>query len=215
MKVLVKEIFSSIQGEGLYVGQKHLFVRLCGCNLNCAYCDTDHNIEGAIQYDINSLVDKILSFDDEIISFTGGEPLIHVDFLSELFPILKSASKTIYLETNGTLPNELNKIKDFVDIIAVDFKLKSATGEENRFDLNKKFINIAPCKSFIKIVFDKNIEDFEIDKVLYISGDVPIVLQPKMPLEVGFDFEKIFDKFYKKNKNVRLICQTHKFLNVR
>ena len=40
-KTKVREIFTSIQGEGPYVGVKQLFVRFCGCNLRCDYCDTD------------------------------------------------------------------------------------------------------------------------------------------------------------------------------
>ena len=37
----VSEIFSSIQGEGKYVGCRQLFIRLIGCNMDCPYCDTD------------------------------------------------------------------------------------------------------------------------------------------------------------------------------
>jgi len=37
----IAEIFSSIQGEGLYVGRRQIFIRFCGCNLNCRYCDTE------------------------------------------------------------------------------------------------------------------------------------------------------------------------------
>ena len=43
----INEIFSSIQGEGLYIGSKQLFIRFCGCNLKCNYCDTNHK-EGKI-----------------------------------------------------------------------------------------------------------------------------------------------------------------------
>ena len=35
------EVFSSFQGEGLYVGQRQLFIRFAGCNLRCRFCDTE------------------------------------------------------------------------------------------------------------------------------------------------------------------------------
>ena len=41
MEAKINEIFSSIQGEGPVVGYKQLFIRFCGCNLNCNYCDTE------------------------------------------------------------------------------------------------------------------------------------------------------------------------------
>ena len=37
----IKEIFYSIQGEGLYAGTAQHFIRFCDCNLNCSYCDTN------------------------------------------------------------------------------------------------------------------------------------------------------------------------------
>ncbi|MBI2447469.1 MAG: 7-carboxy-7-deazaguanine synthase QueE, partial [Candidatus Omnitrophica bacterium] len=40
MKTKISEIFSSIQGEGLYLGKRQIFVRFYGCNMRCAYCDT-------------------------------------------------------------------------------------------------------------------------------------------------------------------------------
>ena len=55
--IKIKEIFTSIQGEGSYVGYKQLFIRLCGCNLNCAYCDTDYTVNDAKEYSIDELVD--------------------------------------------------------------------------------------------------------------------------------------------------------------
>ena len=43
LETKINEIFSSIQGEGPVVGYKQLFIRFCGCNLNCNYCDTVFN----------------------------------------------------------------------------------------------------------------------------------------------------------------------------
>ena len=41
MKTYLSEIFSSVQGEGPYVGERHLFVRFCGCHRDCIFCDTN------------------------------------------------------------------------------------------------------------------------------------------------------------------------------
>ena len=46
----IKEVFTSIQGEGPFVGYKQLFVRFCGCNLSCKYCDTDYRTVDSIEY---------------------------------------------------------------------------------------------------------------------------------------------------------------------
>ena len=213
----IKEIFTSIQGEGPYVGQKHIFVRFCRCNLNCKYCDTDFDIKNSKKYSPFALFDLLKNIDADTISFTGGEPLMELEFLEEFLKEYKNKlNKKIYLETNGVLYKNLEKIIDFIDIISMDIKLKSASGMEN-FEENEKFLDIASKKEvFIKIVFDKNIKDEEIIKTASIAKkhDSLIILQPKMPMDKDMDIEKIFNKFYKHYKNIRLIPQVHKFLNL-
>lgn len=213
----IKEIFTSIQGEGPYVGQKHIFVRFCRCNLNCKYCDTEFDIKNSKKYSPFALFDLLKNIDTDTISFTGGEPLIEVEFLEEFLKEYKNKlNKKIYLETNGVLYKNLEKIIDFIDIISMDIKLKSASGMEN-FDENEKFLDIASKKEvFIKIVFDKNVKDEEIIKTTSIikKYNSLIILQPKMPMDKDTDIEKIFNKFYKHYKNIRLIPQVHKFLNL-
>ncbi len=51
MKAKISEIFSSIQGEGLYLGKRHIFVRFFGCNMRCAYCDTMPSIYEELSID--------------------------------------------------------------------------------------------------------------------------------------------------------------------
>ena len=214
----IREIFTSIQGEGPYVGQKHIFVRFCKCNLNCAYCDTDFNSQNAKDYNIDDLALNLADNDAEVISFTGGEPLLELDFLKEFLSEYKSKlNKKIYLETNGTLYKNLAQIIDYIDIISMDIKLQSATGQKNLFFENEEFLQIAQKKeTFIKAVFDENISDDEIEKTTTLAKkfNTLLILQPKMPINKGLDLDNIYNKFYKKYKNIRLIPQVHKYLNL-
>ena len=217
-KVKIKEIFTSIQGEGLYVGEKQIFVRFCRCNLACNYCDTDFSFKDSKEYSEIELFNFLLENNVKIVSLTGGEPLLETDFLlSFLKKYKEKLNKKIYLETNGTLPEKLAELIDYIDIISMDIKLKSATFQENKFEDNEKFLDIANKKEvFIKVVFDNNILEEEIISCVKLASKYNncIILQPKMPILSNLEIEKIFDKFYKKYKNIRLIPQVHKFLNL-
>ena len=80
--VRVKEIFSSVQGEGPLVGYKQLFIRLCGCNWDCKYCDTDYDIENSKEYTADELSEICAkNIDCHSVSLTGGEPLLNVEFI--------------------------------------------------------------------------------------------------------------------------------------
>ena len=217
-KTFIREIFSSIQGEGTHIGEKHVFVRFCKCNLKCDFCDTDFEIKNAKSYSTEELYNVLKLQDANVISFTGGEPLLDIDFLEEFLKNYKDKlNKKIYLETNGTLYDELNRIIDYVDIVAMDIKVKSATNQDNHFLDNEKFLKIASKKeNFIKVVFDNDIKDDEIENICNISKkyNSTIILQPKMPLDKDIELENIFNKFYKNYSSIRLIPQVHKFLNL-
>ena len=222
MKTKINEIFSSIQGEGPVVGYKQLFIRFCGCNLNCEYCDTE--FENGIEYTPAELFEKITSEYDlstlHSISLTGGEPLTSADFLAEFLHKINHITK-IYLETNGTLADELSKVKPYIDIISADIKLKSSTGLDT-MNLHEKFFEKCNgVETFAKIVFDENITDDEITRCCEMAQkyNLPLVLQPKMigdKMSVSSDFGgEILDKFISKHQDTRLVPQVHKFLNVR
>ena len=219
-KIKIKEIFDSIQGEGPYVGEKQLFVRTTKCNLNCKYCDTDFLCdENSKEYNFDEFFEILKSSDAQTVSFTGGEPLLEADFLFEFFKRYKNRlNKKIYLETNGTNANELKKIIDYVDVVSMDIKLKSATGLEFSLITFDDFLNISKEKEvFAKVVFDENISNSEIIEVTTLAKKygILLILQPKMPISSTLNIDEIFEKFYSKYKNVRLIPQVHKFLNVR
>jgi organic radical activating enzyme len=220
-KILIKEIFNSIQGEGPYVGANQLFIRFSNCNLNCAYCDTDFK-SNLKEYTVDELIKKIKEYKNiHSISLTGGEPLLESEFLYNFLPQI---NQKIYLETNGTLVKELEKIINFVDIISMDIKLSSTTKMKELFELHKNFIEVAikyNKEIFLKVVFDENLTEQEIIKTIDIAKKhkLLIVLQPKMEgekikLPSSFIFSTYY-KFIKEYQNVRLIPQVHKFLEIR
>lgn len=220
-KVKIKEIFASIQGEGPYIGYKQLFIRFSKCNLNCKYCDTDFKTE-LKEYSTSELIDKIK--DDETIhsiSLTGGEPLLDIEFLEEFLPL---TNNKIYLETNGTLYENLEKIINNIDIISMDIKLNSTSNNGDLFEKHEKFIKVAKRNNkeiFAKIVFDENITQEEIEKCTNLAKEynILLVLQPKMDGDIlnisSQTINNIFAEFSKSYTNTRLIPQVHKFLNVR
>lgn len=217
--VRIKEIFSSIQGEGPFVGYKQLFIRLCGCNLNCSYCDTDYDAINSKEYTIDELIEICSRNSDcHSVSLTGGEPLLHTDFIKT---ISSDCQLPIYLETNGTLPDKLEEIIDLITYISADIKLPSATGLEPLWEKHEEFFKIASQKNlFAKVVFDNNINDFEIHKISHLCKkyDIELILQPMMrgnSPSINSDFmQSVLDKCLKIHKNTRLIPQVHKFINV-
>ena len=227
-KTKIQEIFTSIQGEGPYVGIKQIFIRFCGCNLSCDYCDTNNlSSQKYVEFTSDELKKHVETFDlksTHSIALTGGEPLLWADFLVKFLPSLKSnLNSKIYLETNSTLKNNLEKIIDFVDIISADIKLPSASGIENSFAVHDEFFKIIQKyekEAFLKIVFDENILDDEISHCLKLAEkyNFPVILQPKMTGDkIVFKQEKIFEvfnKFLATYSNTRIIPQVHKFLGV-
>lgn len=218
----IKEIFASIQGEGPYIGYKQVFIRFCNCNLKCNYCDTEFDSNECLNDFLPSeLVEYLKSFENyHSISLTGGEPLLSVDFLKDFLPLIPG--KKIYLETNATLSDHLKEIIDFVDIIAADIKLESATGIKDTYKLHDKFFEVAKQKEcFAKVVFNNSITDEEILVACELANkyNLLLVLQPAMiedKMSVSSEFcEEVLDKFLSHHANTCLIPQVHKFLNVR
>ncbi len=98
----VNEIFHSLQGEGFNTGTASVFIRLSGCNLHCAFCDTRHE-EGTMM-SLPEIVEQVMQYPGApLIVLTGGEPSLWID--EDFVMGLKQATgKTIAIETNGTHP---------------------------------------------------------------------------------------------------------------
>lgn len=203
--VYIKEIFSSIQGEGMLAGRRQIFVRLSGCNLDCRYCDTNskksdiyrfesepgsgHFIDHPQPLSLQKMTAIVTDWLSRLpgahhsISFTGGEPLLNADSLAEWFSEIRKLIP-IHLETNGTMNIALLSVIDHVDFISMDMKLPSTSGcTEHLWELHHLFLKQSHGREVsVKIVVGDSTESFEINKVCDIINDVapstPLFLQP-------------------------------------
>jgi 7-carboxy-7-deazaguanine synthase len=96
------ECFTSVQGESSYAGMPCSFVRLTGCNLRCAYCDTQYAFEGGYETSIEDILRKIRSAGLDVVEITGGEPLLQEE-VHTLTRELLDAGYKVLIETNGSL----------------------------------------------------------------------------------------------------------------
>ncbi|MBR4391654.1 MAG: radical SAM protein [Bacteroidales bacterium] len=102
----INEIFCSLQGEGFHTGTPAVFVRFSGCNLRCAFCDTQH--QQGVSMSLEEIVAEVNRYPHvPLLVLTGGEPSLFIDeiFVAEL---KVKTCKYIAIETNGTRPLPTN-----------------------------------------------------------------------------------------------------------
>jgi len=222
MRAKVAEIFDSVQGEGLYVGEKQIFVRFFGCNLACRYCDT--KLTRFKEYEPKELFEEIKARNDDhhSISFTGGEPLLHNKFLKELLKLTKTSGFRNYLETNGTLPGELENVIEDVDIVAMDAKLPSSTGMGDFWEAHEKFLRIASSREvFIKAIICSSTKEEDLrltlEMIKNVNKTAVLVLQPNAFERDEFlvkKMEDFRDICFQERISTCIIPQLHKILGL-
>lgn len=98
MKLIVREIFYSLQGEGGRQGEASIFIRLSKCNLKCTFCDTD--FDNGYEMYIADILEHIKQYPCKWIIWTGGEPTIQLT--DEILVNFRNAGYKQAIETNGT-----------------------------------------------------------------------------------------------------------------
>ncbi|WP_206458582.1 pyruvate formate-lyase-activating protein [Anaerovorax sp. IOR16] len=123
----------AVDGPGLrYV------VFMQGCPLRCAYChnpDTWDSSSGTL-YEVDEVVKKILRYRPYFqknggVTVTGGEPLLQIDFITQLFKRLKEEGIHTALDTSGigcTDTEKIKKVFSYTDLILCDVKFLSEGG---------------------------------------------------------------------------------------
>jgi 7-carboxy-7-deazaguanine synthase len=246
------EIFSAIQGEGLNVGTRQIFVRFGGCDLRCTYCDSEHtwvaqttcSIEHtpgqrdfkeyanpvSIAQVLGWVKDQNTPNLHDSISFTGGEPLLHAKFLQQLLPLLRSGTGLpLYLETGGHRPQQLALIIEHLDLVGMDIKLPSVSGEEH-WAAHQDFLRICVqqgCAVFGKIIVSQATLVADLikatDLIASIDPQIPVFLQPVSALDQPHQANPVpplpaqvleWQALLKRSlATVRVIPQTHKAID--
>jgi organic radical activating enzyme len=244
MNGYVSEIFSSFQGEGLFAGRRHVFLRLAGCNLRCGYCDTPdslvrtatctiHEVDGGERSranplrpdDVSALLAPFLTAPGvHALAVTGGEPLLQAGFLAEILSQARPAIPVL-LETNGTYPDRLRILLSLIDIVSMDVKLPSNSGEPASWREHREFLAASRGKTlYVKVPVDESTLEPEVEEAARMVREeapgVAFFLQPILSPTAGFRIsvarlERFYDLASTYLADVRVLPQAHRFLGIR
>lgn len=230
----ISEIFSSVQGEGFYLGAKQIFVRFGRCNMHCVYCDELTKMQSGAysKMKLAEVVEEIKSLEDSCgphhsVSFTGGEPLMYPDAFVNILQSVRRLGLKTYVETNATYPKVLEAILSDIDILSIDLKPESSSEDRDFWMKHRQFLKIASKKEgYVKVVVTPTTTDDDIKKcqnlVLETAPNYRLVLQP-VSNESGPDLQ-VWKRLEDKRRNecsldnqnpFWVIPQMHKIWKVR
>lgn len=208
----VAERFVSINGEGPRAGELAVFLRFCGCNLNCGYCDTRWANTADVKYELASaeeLVAYVKSTGVKNVTLTGGEPLLQSD-IAFLIELLGAAGAEVEIETNGSVP-----LKNIVSLsprpaVTADYKLPASGMEKHMLTENFSYLTFQDAVKFV--VGDKFdlVRAEEIINVYGLTDRCRVYFSPvfgKIQPEEIAEFMK-----ERKLNGVRLQLQLHKII---
>jgi 7-carboxy-7-deazaguanine synthase len=128
------ELYKSVQGESSFTGLPCIFVRFAGCNLRCAWCDSEYTFTGGKLYTQQDVIAGIEALAPcRLIEFTGGEPMLQARELLPLMDVLQARGYTLMMETSGERP--LDEVPKTVHKI-VDVKCPGAGAASGSFRLS-------------------------------------------------------------------------------
>ena len=234
----VSEIFTSIEGEGIFVGKKTMFIRLSGCHLKCRWCDTKYALplDSGTDYQIDEIKDVIIK---ELrpftykVNFTGGEPLLQTEAVIELADFIrKQTNLKTYMESSCFDSELFSKVLPYIDICKIEFKTDDSNVVEDE-EYDNLLLNEIRClelavesnkATYIKIVVTNstNLESFKnlvynISEKIKPSDILGFIIQPSFGIDQPtvnklLDTYDIVEPMF---PEVRIIPQLHKEIGAR
>lgn len=210
-KILVNEIFESIDGEGYHAGFPTVFFRVVGCNLRCSWCDSKYTFEAEKEskwMSVKEAVDAVDAFELDHITITGGEPLLeeNKEWMTEFIRVLLLSGYEVDVETNGSVDysywKEMFGSNNFV--IIADWKAPSS--KMNKFMLESNLAVLGEGDIIKIVVTDSDFE--EVEKILASNTEATIYISPVFG---QVTMEKIPEFVLQhKHSNIRCQIQMHK-----
>ncbi|MES1228425.1 MAG: 7-carboxy-7-deazaguanine synthase QueE [Armatimonadota bacterium] len=211
-KLRIAELFSSIQGEGKWLGTPSVFVRVSGCNLRCGWCDTPYaswEPEGPV-LSLDEIVTRVCDSGHQHVVITGGEPMLF-DTVVPLAEELHRLGKTITIETAGTVFREVP-----CDLMSISPKLSgSAPPEESgwRERHEKLRLNLEVLSALIgryphqlKFVVNPEVGD-EMAEILELVSELGESVDNVMVMAEGRDAETL----HRRERLLAPICMKYGF----
>ena len=199
----VTETFVSLQGEGERQGIPCFFLRLSGCNLRCAWCDTEYSFEKGMERSVDTIVEEIAQSKLSYVCITGGEPLLQKEELRSLLEILKAANIFVDIETNGTIP--FDDITEFASI-CMDVKCPSS-GVISDLSL-LAHLQKKDCVKFV--IGDEADYLYMVEVLAAHKPSSPVFITPVF----GTDTKWLIETIIEERLPVRFQLQLHKLVNV-
>lgn len=206
-KLVVNEVFFSIQGESTRTGFPTLFIRLTGCPLRCKYCDTAYAFHEGSVYTLATLFVEIAKYHPYYITVTGGEPLSQPGCLA-LLTYLCDLKYHVSLETSGALSIEQ---VDRRVMVVMDLKTPSSGEFEKNLYSNIAFLKDGDQVKFV--ISDQN--DYQWSKNMVKKIDAECSHQVEMlfsPVHNASTATHLAEWILHDTLNVRLQLQLHKYL---
>lgn len=195
MNYKVAEKFVSINGEGTRSGQLAVFIRFCGCNLNCGFCDTSWANDRNAAYEEMSgdgICDYILSTGIRNVTLTGGEPLLQPG-IYELIESITELDLDVEIETNGSINLERFMSLKKKPAFTMDYKLPGSGMESFMVTDNFRLLTMKDTVKFVAGDKEDLVKFKEIIEKYKLTERCNVYLSPvygKINLSMMVDFMK-------------------------